>query len=101
MPLPPGCGDGDYGQAFETLIEPIVDQYRPQAVLVSAGQDAHVDDPLGSMTVTEDGFGAMALRCLELAKRHCDGRLALRARGRLRPRRLRTCVEAILALADQ
>ena len=81
MPLPPGCGDGDYGQAFETLIEPIVDQYRPQAVLVSAGQDAHVDDPLGSMTVTEDGFGAMALRCLELAKRHCDGRLALVLEG--------------------
>jgi len=81
VPLPPGCGDGDYAQAFSALVEPVVDQFRPQAVLVSAGQDSHVDDPLGSMVVTEHGFGAMALRCLELAKRRCEGRLALVLEG--------------------
>ena len=81
VPLPPGCRDGDYAHAFAALVEPIVDQYRPQAVLVSAGQDPHVDDPLASMMVTEHGFGAMALRCLELARRHCEGRLALVLEG--------------------
>ena len=50
VPFPAGSTDGDYVHAFDELIEPIVAQFAPQAVLVSSGQDIHVDDTLGSMT---------------------------------------------------
>ena len=61
LPLPSGSTDADYAHAFEALVEPLVKQFAPQAILVSAGQDIHRDDPLGSMLVTEVGFADMAL----------------------------------------
>jgi acetoin utilization deacetylase AcuC-like enzyme len=81
VPLPAGCRDGDYDAAFARVLEPIVAQFAPQAVLVSAGQDIHAHDPLGSMLVTEAGFAAMAARSLGLAQRLCDRRLALVLEG--------------------
>jgi acetoin utilization deacetylase AcuC-like enzyme len=81
VPLPSGSGDGDYALAFERLIEPIVDRFKPQAVLVSAGQDIHVDDPLGSMSVTEAGFARMTWRAAGMAARHASGRLGLVLEG--------------------
>ena len=81
VPLPAGSSDGDYALAFEDLIEPIVDRFEPQAVLVSAGQDIHADDPLGSMSVTEAGFAHMAWRAAEMAARHASGRLGLVLEG--------------------
>ena len=75
---------------------------QPQAVLVSAGFDTHVRDPLGSMQVTESGYGHMALRCLELAQRHAEGRLALALEGGYNLPALGRSVEATLrALADE
>ena len=68
MPLPGGSTDGDYAFAFANVVEPIVRQFAPQAILVSAGQDSHADDPLGGMDVTEDGFAHMAWRSLVLAQ---------------------------------
>ena len=84
LPLPAGSNDADYAHAFEVVVEPIVRQFAPQAILVSAGQDIHRDDPLGDMRVTEAGFADLALRCVRLARDCCDDRLALRAGGRLR-----------------
>jgi acetoin utilization deacetylase AcuC-like enzyme len=81
LPLPPGSLDGDYARAFEAVLEPIVTQYEPQAVLVSAGQDPHADDPLASMMLTQDGFAQLALRVSHLAEAHCEGRLTLVLEG--------------------
>ena len=81
VPLPSGTGDGDYALAFERLIEPIVDRFAPQVLLVSAGQDIHVDDPLGSMSVTEAGFAHMAGGAADMAARHASGRLGLVLEG--------------------
>ena len=102
VPLPPGSRDGDFAHAFATLVEPIVDEFGPQAVLVSAGYDTHARDPLGSMQLTENGYGHMALRCLELAQRHAEGRLALALEGGYNLPALARSVEATLrALADE
>ncbi len=101
MPLPAGCDDGDYDSAFVRVVEPIVDQFAPQAILVSAGQDIHRDDPLGSMRVTEAGFAALALRCVRLAAQ-CDGRLAFVLEGGYDRAATAGAVEAILrAVADE
>jgi acetoin utilization deacetylase AcuC-like enzyme len=81
VPMPAGSTDGDYVRAFEQLVDPIVDQFAPQAVLVSAGFDPHADEPLAGLQMSEDGFAAMALRVLTLAQRHADSRLALVLEG--------------------
>ena len=81
LPLPAGSGDGDYSLAFQEVVEPIVTQFAPQAILVSAGQDIHSDDPLGAMDVTDGGFGIMALRCLRLARELSGERLAFVLEG--------------------
>jgi len=102
IPLPPGSVDGDFTRAFATLVEPIVDLYKPQAILVSAGFDTHARDPLGSMRMTERGYADMALRCLRLAQQHADGRMVLALEGGYDLPALARSVEATLrALADE
>jgi acetoin utilization deacetylase AcuC-like enzyme len=69
VPLSAGCGDEEYLEAFEQIVEPAVAAFGPEQVLVSAGFDAHVDDPLAGMSVTEDGFRELARRSAALAPR--------------------------------
>jgi acetoin utilization deacetylase AcuC-like enzyme len=69
VPLAAGSGDDDYRAAFEGVVEPVVRAFEPDIVLVSAGFDAHRDDPLAEMQVTTDGFRELASRCATLAPR--------------------------------
>jgi acetoin utilization deacetylase AcuC-like enzyme len=69
IPLAAGSGDAEYLRAFEIEVEPVVRAFEPDLVLVSAGFDAHVEDPLAEMEVTEDGFRELARRCGELGPR--------------------------------
>jgi len=69
VPLPAGSGDEDYLRAFDRVVEPAVRAFEPELVLVSAGFDAHVDDPLAGMRVTADGFRELAFRSTALAPR--------------------------------
>lgn len=102
VPLPSGAVDGDYAAVFDVLFDPIVRQYRPQALLVSAGQDIHRMDPLGDMHVTETGFAQMALHCVRLARDLCDGRLAFILEGGYQRAAAARSVEAVLrAVADE
>jgi acetoin utilization deacetylase AcuC-like enzyme len=102
LPLPAGSGDADYSLAFEAIVEPVLKQFAPQAILVSAGQDIHSDDPLGGMEVTDGGFGMMGLRCLRLARELCDGRLAFVLEGGYDRGASARAVEAVLrAVTDE
>jgi acetoin utilization deacetylase AcuC-like enzyme len=69
VPLPAGSGDDDYARAWREQVEPAVRRFDPELVLVSAGFDAHHDDPLSDMAVTEDGFRELALRSASLGPR--------------------------------
>lgn len=69
VPLPAGSGDEEYRRAFDDLVEPAVRAFEPELVLVSAGFDAHRDDPLANMNVTDDGFRELARRSAALAPR--------------------------------
>jgi acetoin utilization deacetylase AcuC-like enzyme len=69
VPLAAGSGDADYDAAFRNLVEPLVTGFDPELVLVSAGFDAHVDDPLAGMEVTEAGFAELARRSAQLGPR--------------------------------
>jgi acetoin utilization deacetylase AcuC-like enzyme len=69
VPLSAGSGDDEYEQAFDRVVEPAVRAFDPDLVLVSAGFDAHEEDPLANMQVTEDGFRELARRSAALAPR--------------------------------
>jgi acetoin utilization deacetylase AcuC-like enzyme len=69
VPLPAGSGDDVYLEAFARVVEPAVERFEPELVLVSAGFDAHTADPLGGMRVSEDGFRELACRCRALSDR--------------------------------
>ncbi len=70
-----GAGDAEYLSAFESVLMPLIDEFRPDALLLSAGFDAHLRDPLGGMKVTTRAFGEMTRIVVDAAERHCDGRL--------------------------
>ena len=99
VPLPAGCGDGDYAAAFADVLQPIADAYRPELVLVSAGFDAHRDDPLAGMQVSEEGFAALCGAVKQIADTHCPGRLVLTLEGgydlRALSRSVRACIEVL------
>jgi acetoin utilization deacetylase AcuC-like enzyme len=67
FPLPPGCDDAVYIDIFEQHLLPRALEYRPDAVLISAGFDAHRDDPLAQMNVTEEGYRRMTQVVKEIA----------------------------------
>jgi acetoin utilization deacetylase AcuC-like enzyme len=69
VPLAAGSGNEEYIRAFEEIVEPAVRGFEPDLLLVSAGFDAHTDDPLASMRLTGHGFRELARRCRGLAPR--------------------------------
>lgn len=75
VPLKAGDGDREFVAAFEQQVMPALRRYRPRFLLVSAGFDAHRNDPLGGMNVTGAGFGAVASLLSSLAQECADGRI--------------------------
>jgi len=71
VPLPRGLGDGDHDAVFRGVLDPIARQFRPDLVLVSAGFDAHRDDPLGDQEITGEGFATLCARVAALAGGRC------------------------------
>jgi acetoin utilization deacetylase AcuC-like enzyme len=69
VPLSAGSGDEEYLEAFNRLVEPAVRAFAPDLVIVAAGFDAHEEDPLANMKVTEDGFRELSRRSAALAPR--------------------------------
>lgn len=81
IPLPPGTGDQGYQAAFEQIVLPIAQQYRPQLILVSAGQDASWLDPLAHMMMTMAGYRNLTTLLVQLAESLCDGKLVFLHEG--------------------
>ena len=81
LPLPPGSGDATYLAALDRIILPIANAYKPELVLISAGQDASAMDQLGRMAVTCEGYRQMTQRMIDLAETHAGGRLVAMQEG--------------------
>jgi len=96
VPLPVGMGDRDFYRVFREVLEPIVNAYRPELVLVSAGFDTYFNDPLGGMAVTPEGFASLAGAVQAMAQRHADGRLLLALEGGYHLEGLRQSVKAVI-----
>ena len=72
----PGAGDVSYQLAFEKVIEPLADSFVPEIVLVSAGFDAHFEDPLTNLGLTSAGLAMINSKMKNIADRHSKGRIA-------------------------
>ncbi|HKW14588.1 MAG TPA: histone deacetylase [Candidatus Krumholzibacteria bacterium] len=96
IPLAGGFGDEEWIAAFRRVVMPLGDQFMPELVLLSAGFDAHVDDPLGGMRVTESGFAAMADAVLTIANTHAKGKLVALLEGGYNIAALEASVEHVL-----
>jgi acetoin utilization deacetylase AcuC-like enzyme len=74
-PLPPGAGEREWLAALEDDVLPAIEAFRPGLVLVSAGFDAHRDDPLASTRLETASFARMTALVRDLARRTCGGKL--------------------------
>ncbi|MGE0472681.1 MAG: histone deacetylase [Nitrospirales bacterium] len=75
VPLPGGQGDDEYREIFQKVLVPAVETFRPEFVLISAGFDAHKDDPLASMNLTDEGYGELTKIVADLANQFAGGRI--------------------------
>jgi len=81
VPLESGSVDSDYRIAFDEIILSVLRQFHPDLLLVSAGFDAHERDPLATMRLTSEAFGAMTMGLRRVAEDVCRGRMALVTEG--------------------
>ena len=76
VPLPPGSGHGAYIEVFSKVVVPAVGAFDPDLILVSSGFDASYMDPLARMMLSSESYRSMTRSLVDLAERHCKGRIA-------------------------
>ena len=96
VPLPGGRGDGDYVKIFRKILQPVALEFKPELVLLSAGFDIYFNDPMGGMSVTPEGFAALARILLDIADSCCGGRLVAALEGGYHVQGLTKSVKAVL-----
>src|SRR5687767_5642148 len=100
VPLEAGSTDGDYAEVFSSLVLPVIDQFRPELLLISAGYDAHENDPLARMRVSTAGYAGLTKSLCDVADRHCHGRVVAVTEGGYDLTALKGCLESTLAVLD-
>ncbi|RJX25780.1 MAG: histone deacetylase [Dethiobacter sp.] len=74
-PMPAGCGDEDYLKLFNEIVLPVMDEYKPEMLLVSAGQDAYRGDPLASMNLSLQCYAHLAKLLVKGAEKNTGGKM--------------------------
>jgi acetoin utilization deacetylase AcuC-like enzyme len=97
LPLEVGAVNEDYRVVFAEVIEPVLRQYRPDLILISAGVDAHERDPLAGMRLTTEAFGAMTMDLRRVAEECGEGRIAAITEGGYDVHALTDSLNAIVA----
>jgi acetoin utilization deacetylase AcuC-like enzyme len=97
VPLPAYAGDVCFEQISKKIIQPTVAAFRPQMIFVSAGFDAHWDDPLTSLGLSSAGFYAISKRLVELAQEFCKGKIVFVLEGGYSPRNVANGTSAVFA----
>ena len=97
-PMSAGASDDDYVHAFMEKILPKAEEFKPQAVLLSAGFDAHRNDPIAQINLSTRCYGWMSERMMELAEKHADNRLIALLEGGYDLDALSQCIGQHLAV---
>jgi acetoin utilization deacetylase AcuC-like enzyme len=100
LPMEVGATDADFDVVYRQAVIPVLQQFRPELLLVSAGFDAHQDDPLGGMRMTTDGYGVLTTRLLVAADELCDGRIVFVTEGGYDTAALAECCQRVIDLAS-
>lgn len=101
VPMSGGQGDEEFREVFEKVLVPAADSFNPGFVLISAGFDAHRDDPLAGLGLTEDGFASLTQIVAGIALRHASGRVVSCLEGGYNLRALSASVDRhVQALLD-
>lgn len=98
IPLAAGTDDVGYELAYATQVVPVLENFKPEVILVSVGFDAHTLDPLGGMQMTTGGYRRVMEILDDAAVRLCDRRIALVTEGGYHLNALRQCLEAAISV---
>jgi acetoin utilization deacetylase AcuC-like enzyme len=101
LPLEVGAVDEDYRAVFASVVTPVLRQFEPDLVIMSAGFDAHEDDPLGGMRVTTPAFAAMASELRAVAEECCRGRIVAVVEGGYDLQALGASLDATIASLNE
>lgn len=100
VPLEAGATDGDYDAVFKALVDPVIDQFRPELMLISAGYDAHERDPLARMRLSTGGYAVLTKVLCDASDRHCHGRVVAVTEGGYDLTALKGCLESTISVLD-
>ena len=91
-PLSQGTGDEGFLSAYQNLIIPALEEFAPDFLLVSAGYDAHRDDPLAGLEITDSGFRQLIQLLVDFAQKNCSGKVVFTLEGGYNLDALARCV---------
>ncbi len=98
VPLPYGTGDADILYVYHEAVAPIVRSFQPELIMVSAGFDTHMRDPLGGFQMTEEGYAALYALFLSWAEQYSAGRIFLTLEGGYNDAALVDSVRTVLGI---
>ena len=96
LPIPKGYGDAEYTSIFQRLLAPVAEQFMPELILVSAGFDTHLQDPMGGMKMTAEGYAGMTASIKKIADTVCGGKVVYSLEGGYNCDALSGAVKAVL-----
>ena len=99
LPFQPGADDQEYLSVIDARVVPALTEFRPELLMISAGFDAHRDDPLAQIQLSEEGFELITQRLMAVANTCCDGRVVSLLEGGYNLRALaRSVVRHLVAM---
>nr|HID57875.1 histone deacetylase [Desulfobacterales bacterium] len=96
VPLSGGQGDREFFHVYKEVLLPISCVFKPELILISAGFDTYIEDPLGGMRMTPRGYAAITRLVMELARDMCEERVVITLEGGYHLDGLRTSVAAVI-----
>jgi len=96
LPLTIGTQDAEIERLYSTLVVPKVRGFKPDLLMISAGFDAHEQDPLGQLRMTTVGFGRLTQSLIDLADEVCDGKVVLVTEGGYDTHALAACLRTVI-----
>jgi acetoin utilization deacetylase AcuC-like enzyme len=100
LPMEVGATDADFDLVYRQVAVPVLREFKPQLILVSAGFDAHERDPLGGLRMTTEGYGQLTTRLIAAADELCEGRIVFVTEGGYDISALAECCQAVIDLAS-
>jgi acetoin utilization deacetylase AcuC-like enzyme len=100
VPLEAGSTDGDFHGVFDALVIPVIDQFKPELIIISAGFDAHERDPLARMRLSTSGYAVLTKALCDAADRHCHGRVVAVTEGGYDLTALKACLESTVSVLN-